>query len=175
MFDIGGWEFLIIIVVAIIIVGPKDLPGLVRTISEWIRKARGLAREFQSGLDDLAREVDIEKLGKEVTAGIGLDESGNSIRQQIENTIDPKGEIADAFSDSEGLLEDNPLDDDEEFRFDDDAEELLFDGEEEKKNIEDDRREEIASRPVEGSAPEEPASEATDAAKPGNTPLAREA
>ena len=174
MFDIGGWEFLIIIVVAIIIVGPKDLPGLVRTISEWIRKARALAREFQGGLEDLAREVDLENLGKEVTAGTGLDASGNSIRQQIENTIDPKGEIADAFADREGLLEDNPLDDDEEFRFDDDAEELLFDGEQEKKNLADDRREEIASRPVEGSAPEEPSSGAADEAKPGKTPVARE-
>ena len=56
MFDIGGWEFLVVIVIAIIVIGPKDLPGTIRTVTGWIRKARELAREFQSGLDDLARE-----------------------------------------------------------------------------------------------------------------------
>ena len=55
MFDIGGWEFLIIGIVAIVIIGPKDLPGLIRSVVGWVRKARELAREFQSGIDDLAQ------------------------------------------------------------------------------------------------------------------------
>ena len=50
MFDIGGWEFLIVIVIAIIVIGPKDLPGAIRTVTGWIRRARELAREFQSGI-----------------------------------------------------------------------------------------------------------------------------
>ena len=58
MFDIGGWEFLVIAILAIIVIGPKDLPATVRIVSQWARKARGLAREFQSGLDEMAREAD---------------------------------------------------------------------------------------------------------------------
>ena len=112
MFDIGGWEFLIIIVVAVIIVGPKDLPGVVKTASEWIRRARGLAREFQSGMEDLAREVELEKIGDDVKKGIGLDDVGDSFRSEIESTIDPSGEISDAFSGTGSLQDEDVLDDD---------------------------------------------------------------
>ncbi len=130
MFDIGGWEFLIIMIVAIVVVGPKELPGLVRTVAEWIRRARGMAQEFRSGLDDLAREVELEKIGDDVTRRIGLDETVTSIRDEIENTIDPKGEIAEAFIDDGHMLDEHPLDSDEEFELDDDAEELYPDPEE---------------------------------------------
>jgi sec-independent protein translocase protein TatB len=102
MFDIGGWEFLIAIVIAIIVIGPKDLPGTIRTVTGWIRRARELAREFQSGLDDLARETELDDVKNEIHSGLGLDDitdSGNSIRNQIENTIDPDGNIGDAFKD----------------------------------------------------------------------------
>jgi len=112
MFDIGGWEFLIIIVVAIIIVGPKDLPGVVKTASEWIRRARGLAREFQSGMEDLAREVELDKIGDDVKKGIGLDDAGDSYRKEIENSIDPTGEISDAFTEAGSLRDEDVLDDD---------------------------------------------------------------
>lgn len=179
MFDIGGWEFLIIIVVAIIIVGPKDLPGLVRTISEWIRRARGLAREFQSGLDDLAREVDIEKLGNDVKQGIGFDDSATSFRQEIENTIDPKGEIADAFNDSENFVDANPLDDDEEFALDDDAEDLILDDEDDQpladKNLREKNLREIESGPGEPDASDRPTTEAKAETKPDTPPAAKEA
>ena len=72
MFDIGGWEFLIIVIVAIVIIGPKDLPGMIRSVTGWVRKARELAREFQSGIDDLAQEVELEKIGEEFKNDIGL-------------------------------------------------------------------------------------------------------
>lgn len=179
MFDIGGWEFLIIIVVAIIIVGPKDLPGLVRTISEWIRRARGLAREFQGGLDDLAREVDIEKLGNEVKQGIGFDDSDTSLRQEIENTIDPKGEISGAFNDSEDFLDANPLDDDEEFALDDDAEDLVLDDEDEQqladKNLRDENLRQIESVPGNPDDSDRSIVEAKGEQKPDTPPPAKEA
>jgi sec-independent protein translocase protein TatB len=179
MFDIGGWEFLIIIVVAIVIVGPKDLPGLVRTISEWIRRARGLARDFQGGLDDLAREVDIDNLGNEVKQGIGLDDSGTSLRQEIENTIDPRGEIADAFNDSEDLLDANPLDDDEEFALDDDAEDLILDDEDDQQladdNLRDENLQEIESKPGEPDDPEQTLAETQGEKKVDTPPEAKEA
>ena len=110
MFDIGGWEFLIVIVIAIIVIGPKDLPGTIRTVSGWIRRARELAREFQSGLDDLARETEMENVKNEIQSDLGLDDitgTGNTIRDQIEHTIDPDGNIGDAFKEGYSAIEDD--------------------------------------------------------------------
>lgn len=76
MFDIGGIELLVIGVVALIIVGPKDLPRLVRSVGQWVGKARGLAREFQSGMEEAARQADLDeirdvgKIGSEVERDI---------------------------------------------------------------------------------------------------------
>ena len=100
MFDIGGWEFLVIAVLAIVIIGPKDLPATVRMVTMWLRKLRGFARDFQSGLDDIAREADLDDVQKEITDGIGggaLNDSMNSIKKQVEEAVDPTGEISDAL------------------------------------------------------------------------------
>lgn len=107
MFDIGGWEFLVIILVAIVVIGPKDLPAAIRTVTGWIRRARALARDFQSGLDDLARETELDSIGDDINAGLGLDEirdAGKSIRREIEHSIDPGDEIAHAMRDDTALL-----------------------------------------------------------------------
>ena len=122
MFDIGGWEFLIVIVIAIIVIGPKDLPGAIRTVTRWIRRARELAREFQSGIDDLARETDMDNVKNEIQSGLGLydiADTGNSIRNQIENTIDPDGTIGSALEEEkyefeeDGPVADNSFEEDE--------------------------------------------------------------
>jgi sec-independent protein translocase protein TatB len=110
MFDIGGWEFLIIAIVAILIIGPKDLPGLIRSLVGWVRKARELAREFQSGIDDLAQEVELEKIGDEFRDGVGLGEIGdigNTIHQEITNAIDPDGDVTESFEGAKGVLQDD--------------------------------------------------------------------
>lgn len=65
MFDIGGIELLIIGIIALVVVGPKDLPRLVRSASGVFRKIKALSREFRSGLDDLAREVDVNEFVKD--------------------------------------------------------------------------------------------------------------
>ena len=57
MLDLGWQELFFITLVAIIVVGPKDLPMLVRSISRWIFKARRLAQDFQGSLEIVAREV----------------------------------------------------------------------------------------------------------------------
>ena len=87
MLDIGGWEFLMIVVLGIIIIGPKELPGAIRTINVFVRKARGMARDFQSGLEEMAQEAELDKL-KDQLAGDTV-----GIERQIEETIDPGGEI----------------------------------------------------------------------------------
>ena len=57
MFDIGFIELLVIGIVALIVVGPKDLPGMFRTLGRFTAKARGMAREFQRAMNDAADEL----------------------------------------------------------------------------------------------------------------------
>ncbi|MDE0383499.1 MAG: Sec-independent protein translocase protein TatB [Defluviicoccus sp.] len=88
MLDIGSWEFLIVIVIALIVIGPKDLPALVRTVSYWVRRARELAREFQGGLEDMAREAELDKVKDSLTAEIDPDGMVNTIKREIEDEIE---------------------------------------------------------------------------------------
>ncbi|MEQ9530061.1 MAG: Sec-independent protein translocase protein TatB [Parvibaculaceae bacterium] len=67
MFDIGWSELLILAAIAIIFVGPKDLPRMMRTIGQYVGKVRAMARDFQSSFEDLARETELEELRKEVS------------------------------------------------------------------------------------------------------------
>jgi|TARA_B100001094_G_scaffold319745_1_gene364988 sec-independent protein translocase protein TatB len=66
MLDLGWQELFFITLVAIIVVGPKDLPMLVRSISRWIFKARRLAQDFQGSLEIVAREAEIDGLKKDM-------------------------------------------------------------------------------------------------------------
>ena len=88
MFDIGWQELFILAVLAIIVIGPKDLPKAVGTITKWIRKARAMARDFQDGLDEVAREAELDDLKKELDSPGGLD-----VAKRIEQAVDPTGEI----------------------------------------------------------------------------------
>lgn len=58
MFDIGWQELIVIGVLALLVVGPKELPGLFRTVGQYVGKARSIAREFQRSMEDAARDVD---------------------------------------------------------------------------------------------------------------------
>ena len=64
MFDIGYSELLIIAVVALIVIGPKDLPKVMRTVGQWVGRARGMARHFRSGIDTMMREAELEEMEK---------------------------------------------------------------------------------------------------------------
>ena len=66
MLDIGFPEFLLISFVLLIVVGPKDLPKVLRSISSFIKKIKSMASQFHSGIDDLANEAEISDLRKEV-------------------------------------------------------------------------------------------------------------
>ena len=68
MFDIGWSELVVIGVVAIIAIGPKDLPLALKTVGQWVAKARALAREFQGSLDEMIREAELDKVKQEVQA-----------------------------------------------------------------------------------------------------------
>jgi sec-independent protein translocase protein TatB len=64
MFDIGYSELLLIAVVALVVIGPKDLPRVMRTVGQWVGRARGMARHFRSGIDTMIRESEIEEIEK---------------------------------------------------------------------------------------------------------------
>ena len=64
MFGIDSGELLIIAVVALVVIGPKDLPRVMRTLGGFIGRARGMARHFRSGLDTMIRETELEEMEK---------------------------------------------------------------------------------------------------------------
>jgi len=66
--DAGAEEIALIAAVALIVVGPKDLPPLLRKIGQFTAKMRGLAAEFRSSFDELARQSELDELRKEVNA-----------------------------------------------------------------------------------------------------------
>jgi len=61
MLDIGWQELLVIGVLALLVVGPKELPGLLRTVGQWAGRARSVARDFQRSMEDAAREADLDE------------------------------------------------------------------------------------------------------------------
>lgn len=64
MFDVAPTELLLVVVVALVVIGPKDLPKAMRFVGKWVGKARGMARHFRSGLDTMMREAELEELEK---------------------------------------------------------------------------------------------------------------
>ena len=66
MFDIGWSELLLIGVVALIAIGPKELPGALRTLGQWMAKIRRMAAEFQGQFQEAMREAEIDQLKKDM-------------------------------------------------------------------------------------------------------------
>ena len=89
MLDIGFPEFLLISFVLLIVVGPKDLPKVLRSITIFIRKIKSMASQFHSGIDDLANESEISDLRKEVSKI----ENNSIIDSEISDIKDFQNEI----------------------------------------------------------------------------------
>jgi sec-independent protein translocase protein TatB len=62
MFDVGASEMLMIIIVAVVVIGPKDMPMALRTAGRWIGKMRRISGHFRSGLDAMVREAELEEM-----------------------------------------------------------------------------------------------------------------
>ena len=65
MFDIAPTELLLVAVVALLVIGPKDLPRAMRVVGYWVGKARGVARQFRSGFDAMVREAELAEMEKQ--------------------------------------------------------------------------------------------------------------
>ncbi|MFM7345695.1 MAG: Sec-independent protein translocase protein TatB [Tagaea sp.] len=96
MLDLSWGEIIVIGAVAVIFIGPKELPGALRTAGNWIGKARTMAREFQNNVDDMIREAELDEVKKHVTTATGLATGG--IGGAIQNVVDPKGELQKALA-----------------------------------------------------------------------------
>ena len=92
MFDIGWSEMAIVLLVALIVIGPKDLPRLARNMGQWAAKGRAMAREFHRALEDMAREAELDKVKSEIEKAGRTD-----LGKTIEKTVDPSGELSRAF------------------------------------------------------------------------------
>jgi sec-independent protein translocase protein TatB len=92
MLDIGWSEIAVIVVVALIVIGPKDLPKVLKTVGIWVRKARMLTRDFQNSVDEMIREADMEDVRRQATELRNI-----NIGREVEKTIDPSGSLRDAF------------------------------------------------------------------------------
>ena len=65
MFDIGAAELLLIVITAIVVIGPKEMPRALRTAGRWIGKMRRMSNHFRTGLDAMIREAEMEEAEKE--------------------------------------------------------------------------------------------------------------
>jgi len=92
MFDIGWSEMALILLVALVVIGPRDLPRVARTMGRWVAKGRAMAREFQNALEDMAREAELDKVKSEIEKA-----GRTNLGKAVENAIDPTGELGKAF------------------------------------------------------------------------------
>ena len=88
MFDLSWGEMAVVGVVALVVLGPKELPNALRTIRNLTKTARKLASEFQSGVNEIVREADLEDARK-LAQGV----SKGSISKAIEKAVDPTGDL----------------------------------------------------------------------------------
>lgn len=85
MLDIGWSEMLMIAVVAIVVIGPKELPRALRTVGQWVAKARAMTRELQTSVNDMIAETELDELRKSASGIVDFSDdfsSGSSVKPQ---------------------------------------------------------------------------------------------
>jgi sec-independent protein translocase protein TatB len=90
MFGLDWGELLVVIVVALVVVGPKDLPRLMRIIGRWVGKARAMADQFKQSFDEMARESELDELRKEIEA-LRRSNPLTRAQEELNRTILPPG------------------------------------------------------------------------------------
>lgn len=88
MFDIAWSEMALIGAVALVVIGPKDLPHVMRQMGRWSRKLRLLAGEFQRNMDEMVREAELDDVRRQIQK-VGQ----TDIAREVERTIDPTGSV----------------------------------------------------------------------------------
>jgi sec-independent protein translocase protein TatB len=88
LLDFGWSEILLIGVVALVVIGPKDLPKAMRVAGYWMRKARALSQEFHNSIDEVMREAELAEMRQELRKATEID-----LGRTFHNTIDPDGSL----------------------------------------------------------------------------------
>lgn len=96
MFDIGWSELFLIGVVALIVIGPKDLPVAMRAAAKFYNKVRGLSHEFQSSVAEVMREAELDELRRKVERASRTDPAS-----AIKSVVDPTGSLSADFDPAE--------------------------------------------------------------------------
>ena len=89
MLDIGWTEILVITVVALFVVGPKDIPKALRTVGVWIGKLKSLSREFQNTVEDAVRDSELDEVKKQIQS------AKSDFTKGMSDAIDSEGELTD--------------------------------------------------------------------------------
>ncbi len=102
MLDIGWSEMAVIAVVALVVIGPRDLPTLLYTAGKLAGKARAALRDLQQGIEDMAREAELNEVRDKIESVRSFD-----VRREIAKTVDPTGELAGALEPAPGDRQDS--------------------------------------------------------------------
>ncbi|TAJ38846.1 MAG: twin-arginine translocase subunit TatB [Reyranella sp.] len=109
MFGIDSPELLVIAIVALVVIGPKELPNLLRSWGKWMTKMRGMASEFRGHVDEMVRQSDLDDVKKQLDAVPGLDLQSLDPTKQIKSMIqEGVTEGEKALADAKSAI-DNPL------------------------------------------------------------------
>jgi len=92
LLDFGWSELMLIGVVALIVIGPKDLPKALRVAGFWVRKARTLSREFQSSVEQMVREAELDEMRQELKKATEID-----LEKEFRQAVDPTGSLAESL------------------------------------------------------------------------------
>src|SRR5437773_4048503 len=92
LLDFGWSELMLIGIVALVVIGPKDLPKALRVAGFWVRKARTLSREFQSSVEQMVREAELDEMREQLkkASEINLD-------KEFREAVDPTGSLAESL------------------------------------------------------------------------------
>jgi len=91
-FDIGWPELMLIGVVALVVIGPKDLPRALKVAGFWVRKARMLSREFQGSIEQMIREAELDDMRQQLKKATEFD-----LEKEFNKTVDPTGSLAESI------------------------------------------------------------------------------
>ena len=93
MLDIGGWEFLVVAFVLIMVVGPKELPKMLRSFTNLTKQMRRMAREFTDGMNQIAEDAEVAELKQ------AMNKAKSGDLDELAEAIDPGGTMGDSVRD----------------------------------------------------------------------------
>jgi len=99
MFGIDSSELLLIAIVALVVIGPKELPGLLRTWGRWMAQMRGMAAEFRGHVDEMVRQSELDQVKQQL-----LDSTGGLDFKSLDPTKEMRATIQEGMSEGEKAL-----------------------------------------------------------------------